>query len=126
MHEFTVMQQLVDQLLDRERLSGEPITEVRVRASSAFAEEPLEQAFEMLTQNTALQSTQLIIDRYKMEIVCPFCGLHQVVNADDLIGHIAICTSCGAPQEIDESHGLELISVNAKEHENANTGTATC
>lgn len=125
MHEFTIMQQLVDQLLERSQVSGEPITEIRVRASSAFAEEPLAQAFEMLTQNTALRSTRLIIDRYKMEIECPFCSLHQVVNAEELIGHIAVCTSCGTPQEIDESHGLEVISVNAKEHENANTGTAT-
>jgi hypothetical protein len=36
---------------------------------------------------------------------------HQLIPADDLLGHMMICPDCGAVREVDEAHGLTMTQL---------------
>ncbi len=112
MHEYSVVQQLVEKLLAELQGQGvHRVKEVRLRRGSTFGEGPLRQAFAMLTANTPLQGAELIIEGFPVEHTCENCGHSQVISEEDLLGHLFICPGCGAAEEIDEAHGLELVGV---------------
>ncbi len=112
MHEYSIVEQLVETLTAK--LKGQGVTrvrQIRLRRGSTFAEAPLRQAFDMLTKETPLADTELIVEEYSVSHTCLGCGHTQVVMADDLVGHLFVCPSCGTAEEIDEAHGLELKDV---------------
>jgi hydrogenase nickel incorporation protein HypA/HybF len=112
MHEYSVVQELVDKLLHQMEEKGiDRVKQIRLRRGSTFAEAPLQQAFFIMTENTPLEGTELVIDSFNVENKCASCGHSQVVTSDDLIGHLFVCPECGAAIEIDEAHGLELVDI---------------
>ncbi len=112
MHEFSIVQQLVDQLVKEAKTRGaSEVKEVHLRRGSTFAEAPLRQSFQILSENTPLQNAELVIEEFSVEYKCESCGHQQIISADDLIGHLFVCPECGAAHEIEEAHGLELVSV---------------
>jgi hydrogenase nickel insertion protein HypA len=112
MHEYAVVQELVDRILGQTRgTKAGRVTEIRLRRGSTFKEEPLRQAFTMLSRGTALEGAALTVEEYQVEVRCTRCGRTRGIAADDLIGHLFICPDCGQSQEIDEAHGLELVGV---------------
>jgi hydrogenase nickel insertion protein HypA len=112
MHEYSIVQQLVNQLAAQLQTEGvERVKSIHLRRGSTFAEDPLRFALEVLSENTPLAGAEVVIDAYSVEHVCASCGRSQVVTPDDLVGHIFICPVCGTAKEIDEAHGLELVSV---------------
>ncbi|HPP00422.1 MAG TPA: hydrogenase maturation nickel metallochaperone HypA [bacterium] len=112
MHEYSIVEQIVNQILAAMREQGvDQVKLVHLRRGSTFSEEALRQAFAMLTPGTPLASAQLIIEEYTVEWTCPSCGCRQTVSADDMIGHLAVCGECGYGEGVDESHGLELVKV---------------
>jgi Zn finger protein HypA/HybF involved in hydrogenase expression len=112
MHEFSVVQQLVDQLVGKLRTQGvEQVKTIHLRRGSTFAEDPLRMALEVLSENTPLKGADVVIDSYSVEHTCASCGRSQVVTSEDMIGHLFVCPACGSSKEIDEAHGLELVSV---------------
>lgn len=113
MHEFSIVESLVNGLLQQQAKGGAPVAEVHLRRGSAFSEDALRQAFEMLTANTPLEQAALQVESVNLEFKCA-CGHEQVVNSDDLTGHMFICPGCGAIKEIDEAHDLELVKVVAR------------
>ncbi|MBI5868599.1 MAG: hydrogenase maturation nickel metallochaperone HypA [candidate division Zixibacteria bacterium] len=84
---------------------------IHLRRGSTFAEDPLRLALEVLAENTPLKGAEVRIDSYSVEHKCASCGRSQVVTSDDLVGHLFICPACGTAKEIEEAHGLELVSV---------------
>ncbi|HQH74454.1 MAG TPA: hydrogenase maturation nickel metallochaperone HypA [bacterium] len=112
MHEYSIVQQIVDQIRAAMREQGvERVQSIHLRRGSTFSEEALRQAYDMLTPGTPLENARLIIEEYAVEWTCPSCGCRQTVAADDMIGHLAVCGECGHGEMMDESHGLELIKV---------------
>jgi len=112
MHEYSVVQQLIEKLLVELKAQGiARVQSVHLRRGSTFKEDPLRQAFLMLAGNTPLAGAELIVDEYSVEHACASCGHTQVVTADDLVGHLFICPRCGTPREIEEAHGLQLVGV---------------
>ena len=112
MHEFSIVQQLVERLLHEAKTrESTAVKEVHLRRGSTFAEAPLRQAYQILSENTPLQNANLIIDEFSVEYKCENCGHNQVITSDDLIGHLYVCPECGNAHEIEEAHGLELVSV---------------
>jgi hydrogenase nickel insertion protein HypA len=112
MHEYSIVQELVERLLKEvERRGATSVKEIHLRRGSTFAEGPLQQAFLIMSENTPLQDAQLIIEEFSVEYKCKACGYDQVITADDLIGHLYVCPECGEAAEIEEAHGLELVSV---------------
>lgn len=110
-HEFGIVQSLVsDLLIDLKRQKIAHVAEIRFRRGSAFSEESLKQAYSVLIQGTALQDARLVIETVNLNHECS-CGHKQVINSDDLIGHMYVCPECGIMREIEEAHDLELISV---------------
>ena len=39
------------------------------------------------------------------------CGHRQLITADDLIGHLFVCPSCGAAREIEHTDDLVVLAV---------------
>jgi Zn finger protein HypA/HybF involved in hydrogenase expression len=112
MHEFSVVQQLIERLLEEaRRRGGAKVREVRLRRGSTFAEGPIQQAFQIMAENTPLADAQLIIEEFSVEHTCAKCNHKQVLTPDDMIGHLYICPECGNSHEIDEAHGLQLVGV---------------
>ncbi len=112
MHEYSIVEQLIDQLSEQCKDQGiEQIKELHLRRSSTFSAGALEQAYEMLSPNTPLAGAKLVIEDIQVEHTCKNCGFEENVEADDLIGHMYICPECGASEQIDEAHGLELVEV---------------
>ena len=85
MHEYSIVEQLVENLrADMESQGVTRVRQIRLRRGSTFAEAPLRQAFEMLTKETPLADTELIVEEYAVTHTCSQCGHRQVVRARNL------------------------------------------
>jgi hydrogenase nickel incorporation protein HypA/HybF len=112
MHEYSIVQDLVEKLLhEMDEKGATSVKEIRLRRGSTFAEAPLQQAFLIMTENTPLEGAELVIEAFNVEYKCASCGYTQVVTSDDLIGHLYVCPECGEAVEMDEAHGLELLEI---------------
>lgn len=111
MHEFAVVESVIQSLQRQlEREGVEHVAAVRFRRGSAFSEDALCQAYQMLTPGTPLEGAEIRIETINRDFSCA-CGHEQVISSDDLVGHMFVCPGCGAVQEIDEAHDLELLEV---------------
>ncbi len=64
MHEYTLIQDLVEQAMSRmnaEKASGIKTIEVHVGKSSGYSEENLTQAFEIIAAESGLKATKLVL-----------------------------------------------------------------
>lgn len=110
-HEFGIVNSLVSEVLKNlKQWHIAHVAEIRLRRGSAFSEDSLRQAYDSLIQGTPLQDAKLVIETINLNHECP-CGHKQVINSDDLVGHMFICPVCGTMREIEEAHDLELIKV---------------
>jgi Zn finger protein HypA/HybF involved in hydrogenase expression len=83
---------------------------LRVRRGSTFSEDALVQAFTMLARGTPLEDARLDIEVVNHVIACP-CGLRRAIMAEELVGHIWVCATCGHVAEIGEQDDLALLDV---------------
>lgn len=83
---------------------------VRVRRGTAFLEDALLQGFAMLTRGTALDGARLEVEVVDHVIDCP-CGVERPILAEELAGHVWVCSNCGHLEEIDEQDDLLLLDV---------------
>ena len=112
MHEYAVVQQLVQRLLDAlPAQDAQRVRQVHLRRGSTFSDGSLRQAFQLLTEETPLKGAELVVEEFSVQHRCGSCGHLYVVVAEDLLGHLSICPNCGALQEISEAQGLELLEV---------------
>jgi Zn finger protein HypA/HybF involved in hydrogenase expression len=109
MHEVAAVSALVDAILaGAARHEPYRADSVRVRLGSAFSEDALLQAFEMLAHGTPLEGACLEVEHIDHVVDCP-CGLEQAIHADDLIGHIWVCPNCSHVEEVDDEDDLQLV-----------------
>lgn len=114
MHEYSIVKSIVDSMLDGiKKQNANKVVSVRFRRGSAFSEEAFRQAYQSLTTGTVLADAPVKIDTINLDFKCQ-CGHQQVINSDDLIGHMFVCPKCGVTKEIDEAHDLELIELVAE------------
>ena len=114
MHEYAVVEQLVEQVLRHVRRQGRRearVTQVHLRLGSIFAAGPLQQAYQVLTVDTPLAGSTLVVEEAHLQQQCDACNRPQEVTPDDLLGHLFFCPACGALQEVDETRGVELVGV---------------
>jgi hydrogenase nickel incorporation protein HypA/HybF len=110
MHDYHAVVTLIERVTSQtEDLEG--IAEVRIRAGATFAPEALQQAWEMLTQDSPLEGSRLVVEEEPDERECPACGRSWIVTRDDVTGHLVVCPSCGLPTPIGGSAGIELLDV---------------
>lgn len=112
MHEYAIVEHMVEHIDAELRRQGvTKVLSLHLRRGSTFAEEPLRQAYEILSPGSVLDGAELVIEDFSVTHTCDNCGATGEVNADDLIGHLHVCPSCGMTVEIDEAGGLELIDL---------------
>jgi Zn finger protein HypA/HybF involved in hydrogenase expression len=109
MHDYQAMEALV------ERLTQEPdvdrIAEVRIDVDAIYSPEALLQAYEMLTKDTPLEGSRLVVSEMRREWKCPKCAHSWTISPDDVVGHMLLCPSCGAPSSIEGQGGIDVVSV---------------
>ena len=109
MHEVHAVEALVDRLTSE--LVHHGIAEVRIRVGPTLSPEALEQAWEMLTQDTRLQGSCLVVEERPDQRTCPSCGGSWTVSKDDVAGHAVLCPSCGAASPIEDETGIEVLAI---------------
>ena len=112
MHDYHAVETLIERLTSE--LEGRElgrVAEVRIRASAVFSPEALQQAYEMLTRETPLQGSRLVVEELPDERECPACGKAWLVSPDDLAGHMLVCPSCGALSTIEGGSGIEVVGI---------------
>jgi hydrogenase nickel incorporation protein HypA/HybF len=98
-HEFGIVQSQVGELLKQLKREGiKHVAEIHFQRGSAFSEEALQQAFDVLIQGTPMQDAKVVIETINLNHECPF-------------GHMFLCPVCGTIREIEEAHDLEITKV---------------
>ncbi len=110
MHDYHAVSALVARL-GRYPGLAEGIAEVRVRASPVFSPEALQQAWQMLTEDTPLSGSCLLVEELADRRECARCGTAWAVSPDDVAGHLVICPSCGALAPLDAGAAIELLEI---------------
>jgi len=110
MHDHAAVTALIDHLTHGAVPAG-GIAEVRIRAGPSFSREALEQAYEMLVQETPLEGSRLVVEPSQDEHACAACGERWLVTSGDLAGHVLLCPSCGAPSAIEHGACLEVVAI---------------
>ncbi|MDP8244473.1 MAG: hydrogenase maturation nickel metallochaperone HypA [Candidatus Hinthialibacter antarcticus] len=110
MYEYSNVERLVSQLNERANGSAH-VHEVHLRKGAIFSDEELRKAYNSLTDHTALEGSELVIDQGEFVHYCDDCGLTQTISEEDLVGHLFICPECGGSMKFDETKDLELIEV---------------
>ncbi len=114
MHEFGIVEGIVRGVLPQlQSAHVHHVSKVHFRRGSAFSEDALRQAYQATTLGTLLEGAALEIDTINLDYTC-VCGYQQIVNSDDLEGHMFICPVCGVIHEVDEAHDLELVEIIAE------------
>ena len=111
MHEVAAVGALIDAVVS-EIAEHQPcrVEVVRVQRGSAFLEEALVQSFAMLSRGTPLDGARLEIEVVDHFVDCP-CGIERPILAEELIGHVWVCSNCGHVEEVDEADDLALLEV---------------
>jgi hydrogenase nickel incorporation protein HypA/HybF len=111
-HDYHAVAALIERIADQ---TGdlERVAEVRIRAGLAFSPEALQQAWEMLTQDSPLEHARLVVEESPDERECPACGRSWAIRREDVAGHVVLCPSCGAPSPIQGDAGIEVLDVTA-------------
>ena len=107
MHELSIAQQLI--AITNEHLPNEPaprVLRIKIRLGefSCVHQDSLSNAFTMLAQGTAMEKTELVIERIPIALYCPTCDL----VSDSAHGVQSLrCPQCNSPTG-DIRRGQEL------------------
>lgn len=114
MHEFSVMSQIVDSILDEAGKRGAKRIEqvdLDIGEYTMLGEEQLRFAYEVLSKDTMLEGSKLQVGRIPGRIRCPSCGFEGpvpvVADAPHRITPVLECPMCRSPAEIIE--GRECV-----------------
>jgi Zn finger protein HypA/HybF involved in hydrogenase expression len=109
-HDYHAVCALIARLA-RDPSLAEDIAEVHVRASPVFSPEALRQAYQMLTEDTPLSGSRLLVEQLADRRECAQCGSAWAVSPDDVAGHLVLCPSCGALAPLDAGAVIELLEI---------------
>ncbi len=108
MHELSLVAELVEAC--SQRAGGAPVSLVRVRCATTIPEAALRESFRLLAADGPLAAAVLEIEPLEVPLACP-CGSTAAPAATDVVGHLAVCPSCGAVSAHAATPGLELLEV---------------
>ena len=108
MHEFSVMKQVVEAVLAEAKNRGSiEVKEVLldVGALTFLGEEQMRFAYEVLTKDTPMEGSEIVIREVPPEVRCASCGYDGAVGySNDQIFHTAVpifmCPDCGGGVDI--------------------------
>ena len=112
MHEYSLIESMIAKLArDLRAKNVNSVRSIRLRLGSTVAEEPVRQAFTMLSPGTPFQNSVLHIDPFDITHTCPICSRVDVIHHDDLLGHVFICPDCRTAMDIDEAHDIQVAEL---------------
>lgn len=93
MHELSICRSMIG--IVTKHASGRDVTSVHIRIGTMrqIVPDTLVYCWSLVTENTELDGSELVVERIGARIRCNECG-----NEDDLIEPVLICTSCRAQQ----------------------------
>lgn len=117
MHEFSVMSQIVESILEEARknraIKVEGV-ELEIGEYTMLGKEQLRFAFEVLTKDTIIEGAELVIKDIRGRVRCP-CGYEGHVPGSDETPHrmvpILECPRCGGAAEILEGRECLLRNI---------------
>jgi hydrogenase nickel incorporation protein HypA/HybF len=109
MHEFSVMTQIVDSILEeakkRDATKVEQV-DLEIGEFTMLGEEQMRFAYEVLSKDTILQGSKLNVSRRRGKVSCESCGYEGDVKVSEDSPHrivpILECPRCRAPARIVE------------------------
>jgi len=119
MHEFSVMSQIVDCILDearkRDARKVEQV-ELEIGEFTLLGDEQMRFAYEVLSKDTILEGSALKVGRIDGKVRCRSCGYEGPLKLAEDTPHKAVpvleCPRCGSPAEITE--GRECLIRNIR------------
>ena len=114
MHDYYAVSTLIARLT-REPGLTEGVIEVRVLASPLFSPEALQQTYEMLTEETPLAGSCLIVEDLVDCRECAACEATWALSHEDVAGHLVVCPSCGTLSALEGGAGIELLEIRREE-----------
>ncbi|MGA3353876.1 MAG: hydrogenase/urease maturation nickel metallochaperone HypA [Acidimicrobiales bacterium] len=110
MHDYWAISSVIARL-QRDPGPHDDVVEVRVKASPAFSREALQQTYEVLTLDTPLVGSRLVVEEVVDRRECAACKVTWAVSYDDVFGHLVACPSCGTLSPLEEGAGIELLEI---------------
>ena len=100
MHELSMAQAIVDTVLEAaEKNDAEEIVEVTIEVGKLTMLNPEQLKFllDVITEDTLLENSEIIIEDVPVEIECRKCEFEGLANTDDSDHYLAIvvCPECG-------------------------------
>jgi hydrogenase nickel incorporation protein HypA/HybF len=105
MHELSIAMSIVDAALDESQRRGVQVTAVHLRlgALSGVVKDALLFSWEVASQDTPLQGSQLIVEDMPVVVFCPQCNDQRTLTSVQSF----TCPDCGVPT-MDVRQGKEL------------------
>jgi len=117
MHEFSIAQALMDQILavsDQNRLKNVTRVEVETGALREIIEEIMQTAFSASSAGTVAEGAQLVLTEKPALACCRQCSHQFIPQINDYI-----CPSCGkADVEVVEGNKIVLLAVHGEQEDN--------
>ena len=128
MHEFAMTTQIVENVLEAaKRNDAKKVTEVHlvIGKMTFLGIDQLRFSYKILTEDTIMKESKLIIKEQDGIILCPSCGFKGTVPIeDDPAYHVPIpslrCPKCGEAAKIVEGKECTITSIRILKQENKN------
>ncbi|MEW6386660.1 MAG: hydrogenase maturation nickel metallochaperone HypA [Thermodesulfobacteriota bacterium] len=119
MHEYTLMQGIINSILARTSQEEPPLAVAEVILEvgllSIHSEAAARQAFEILVQGTSLENSRLKLIIIPPSLECPACGYAETYPLDHWHAHDPLpgepCPRCGGWAKISGGQGVESIQL---------------
>lgn len=111
MHEYHLIENLIRTVLSQ--IKDNRVKEVYIRKGyiQGHSQESFIRAYEVLTKNTVLEGSRLVIESKDVQIKCEKCGYEGTLNSFDDLLPISECPRCNQLVEINLPGGIELTKL---------------
>lgn len=128
MHEYGLMQDVVDQVLRAHVQEGDRrVAAVRIEVGefAVASRESLKTAYEILTRGTPLEGSVLEISEVAGHAACPACAFEgSAVEVGEEVGEhpaLLLCPRCGSPLLVTAGAGIAVLGVQLMDRGNLDT-----
>lgn len=119
MHEYSLMQQVIEKMLENTQVREGQVDEVLMRIGEldVHSDESMQQAWEMMSKGTSLEKARLKLELVPGTVDCPSCGYSGPTQAGDDGQHhhehhdhdplpFAPCPKCGTVSPVKGGRGV--------------------
>lgn len=123
MHEVSIMSSIINSVLEelkKHRVEKVEEVDLTIGELTFLGEDQLQFAFEILTKNTILEGSKLVIDIEEVAVRCPSCSYEGKADyLKDEVYHTSVpaltCPQCGQGVEVTKGKSCVVRSVKVVE-----------